>query len=104
MKALSSAEKNMLVKEAAKQTEALKRISSWRSMAVGVSTVGAALVYAGFIGGHHVALGLGGAMTLMLGLGAAVVLNLGLRNGRRNVEKILQAVHGEAAGGSAYEG
>lgn len=84
-------ERNSLIREAERQTEALKQISSWRTMATGVSTIGAALIYAGFIGSHHPVIGIGGAAFLLLGMCGAVIFNLGLKNGRRNVEKILRA-------------
>lgn len=59
---MNTAERNRLSKEAEMQLAALKRISHWKTIALAISTIGVA---------------------------GAVVFNLGLKNGRRNVEKIL---------------
>ncbi len=81
--------RNILIKEADMQLKALKKIRLWFYAAVLVSTLGAALTYAGItINGW---LAIPGVFIIILGLFSAAVINLGIRNGRRNVEKIKQA-------------
>ncbi len=91
-------EKKGLLQEAKLQSEALKRIKNWRTMAVGVSTIGVACFYAGFLGGRHLIVGIAGVAVLLLGICAAVVFDRGLRNGRRNVEKMLHVLNGAKDG------
>ena len=82
--------KNM-AEEARKQTEALRTIGMWRTGALALSAAGVAAAYAG-LGGAVKSLPLGsfGLLMAVVGFGAALVLNLGIRNGKRNVKKILK--------------
>lgn len=81
--------------EAEMQLKALKTIRIWRMAAMTVSTLGAAMIYAGTAGtSGNIFLDISGAVIMVLGLGSALILNLGLRNGRRNVEKILNCMQG----------
>lgn len=87
---MNTAERNRLSKEAEMQLAALKRISYWKTIALAISTIGVAGAYAGFAGlTRHTFLGVLGILFIIAGLAGAVVFNLGLKNGRRNVEKIL---------------
>ena len=89
MKELTKAQ---LLDEAKAQTNALKTIKRWLMYAIGVSTMGAALIYAGFAGAaKHTALGVTGIILTILSVTAAIVINLGLKKGGRNVERILKA-------------
>lgn len=89
---MNAYEKRQLAEEARLQSDALRRIGRWRTAAMGVSSVGIALIYAGFIAGQGLLMGIAGVILLLLGIGGALILNLGIRNGRRNVEKILEAI------------
>lgn len=90
-------EKRRLSKEVEMQIKALKRIEQWKRIAFFVSVVGVALTYAGAAGAEqHVFLSILGIILLVVGAVSAVVLNLGLRNGRRNVEKMLSVLDKEA--------
>lgn len=83
-------EKRELSKEAQMQIKALKKISMWRTMAIAVSTIGVALAYAGLAGDNqNIILGILGIILVALSVICAVILNVGLKNGRRNVEKML---------------
>ena len=84
---MNTAERNRLSKEAEMQLAALKRISHWKTIALAISTIGVAGAYAGLT--RHTFLGVLGILFIIAGLAGAVVFNLGLKNGRRNVEKIL---------------
>lgn len=87
---MNTAERNRLSKEAEMQLVALKRISHWKTIALAISTIGVAGAYAGFAGlTRHTFLGVLGILFIIAGVAGAVVFNLGLKNGRRNVEKIL---------------
>lgn len=81
--------------EAEMQLKALKTIRIWKMTAMAVSTLGAAMIYAGIAGTRgNIFLDIFGAVVMVLGLGGALILNLGLKNGRRNVEKILNCMQG----------
>lgn len=83
-------EKNRLTKEAQMQINALKKINIWRFSAVALSTIGAALIYAGMAGtDQNSFLGILGIILMVISISGVVVFNLGLKNGRRNVEKII---------------
>lgn len=87
---MNAVEKARLSKEAEMQLAALKRINRWKIMALAVSAVGVAVTYAGMAGAErNLFLGIPGILVIVLGTVGAMVLNLGLKNGRRNVEKIL---------------
>ena len=93
---MNAAERNQLSQEASLQMKALDQISRWKTAALAISAVGVALVYAGFSGiQRNLFLGIPGILLIFAGVGSAVVLNLGLRNGRRNVEKILNVLDRE---------
>ena len=82
----------MLLEEARRQSEALKSISKWRSTAFLIAAVGVALIYGGIVReAFRTPLIAVGAVITALGLAAAVLCDMGIRNGRKNVEKILDA-------------
>lgn len=90
---MNANEKKRMMKEAEMQIKALKKINKWKLYAIAFSTVGVALTYAGMAGNsRHLCLGILGIILIIAGITAAFLLNLGLRNGRRNVEKILRVV------------
>lgn len=83
-------ERRRLSQEAALQTKALGQIEGWKKIALALSAVGVAFTYAGYAGQiPHIFFGIFGIILIIAGTGSAVVLNLGIRNGKRNVEKIL---------------
>ena len=90
---MNANEKKRMMTEAEMQLKALKKINKWKLYAIALSTIGVALTYAGMAGDtHHLGLGIPGIILIVVSIAAAFLLNLGLRNGRRNVEKILNAV------------
>ncbi len=87
---MNAVEKNRLSQEAQMQIKALRKIRIWKITAIAISTLGIAITYAGIAGtDRNVFLGILGVVIVILGLGSAIVFNLGLKNGKRNVEKIL---------------
>lgn len=90
---MDTVEKKKLLSEAKLQMKALNTIRLWRTIAIAFSSIGVALTYAGFAGESRLLfLGIPGIILIIAGVLSAAVLNLGLRNGRRNVEKILNIV------------
>ncbi len=95
---MKAAEKNRLSREAALQMKALGQIERWKKTALALSAIGVAFLYAGFGGQEkNIFFSILGISLLFAVVGSAAVLNLGLRNGKRNVEKILNRLEaGEA--------
>lgn len=92
---MNDVEKKRLSKEAQMQLAALKTIRMWRTVAVALSTIGVAVTYAAMAGeSRSLAWGIPGICLIVISAGCAAVLNLGLKNGRRNVEKILNVLEG----------
>lgn len=90
---MNAIEKESLIKEAKMQLTALKKINAWKRSAMIISTLGVAAAYAGFLGTtSHLFLGILGILFTIAGAFAAVVMNLGLKNGRRNVEKMINVI------------
>lgn len=89
---MNAMEKNRLSKEAEMQVKALKRINSWKNIALILSAVGVVLAYNGISDGRSLVLGILGIIIIVAGALCAILLNLGLKNGRRNVEKILHVL------------
>ncbi len=88
--------KKELLEEAKKQSEALERISRWRTYSMVLSAIGVAVLYMGLTGSWNkwITCGIGGAL-IVIGLVFAVICNLGIRTGRDNVEKMLSAAEKE---------
>lgn len=87
-----------LTQEAKRQSQALRMIGRWRTIGFVVSAVGAALLYGGIArDGRSIPLIAAGAVIAAAGLAAAILCDLGIRNGRRNVEKILEAAQRKKA-------
>lgn len=94
---MNAIEKKRMMMEAEMQLKALKKINKWKLGAISFSTIGVALTYAGMAGdSRHIYLGILGIICIIAGIVAALLLNLGLRNGRRNVEKILNVMDGKS--------
>jgi hypothetical protein len=85
--------KKELLEEAKKQSEALERISRWRTYSMVLSAIGVVVAYMGFTGSakYHIAIGAAGAAVILIGMAFAIICNLGIRTGRENVERILNA-------------
>ena len=84
--------KEELLEEAKKQSEALGRISRWRTYLMVLSAIGVAVAYMGFTGSFHpVAVGVSGIVIIAAGIGFSIFCNFGIRTGRENVERILRA-------------
>lgn len=92
---MNTAEKENLVAEAKMQMTALRRINMWKKLAFVVSATGVALAYYGLSSTpSHLFPSILGIFLSVMGFAAAAVFNLGLKNGRRNVEKMIRVVDG----------
>ncbi|MBD5532157.1 MAG: hypothetical protein HDQ98_08155 [Lachnospiraceae bacterium] len=92
---MNAVEKEKLMSEAKMQMTALKKINGWKNLAIVLSAVGVAIAYGGFAGTpSHLFLGILGIFLTVAGFAAAAVFGLGLKNGRRNVEKMLCVLGG----------
>ncbi len=90
---MNALEKENLIIEANMQMTALHKINGWRKLAMTASGIGMAVAYAGLSGTpSHLFPGILGIVIMIAGFGAAAVCNLGLKNGRRNVEKMIHVV------------
>lgn len=90
---MNAMEKDYLIIEAKMQMKALNKINEWKKLAMIVSTVGVAIAYAGISATpSNLFLGIPGIFLTLAGAAAAVVTNLGLKNGKRNVEKMIQVM------------
>ena len=89
-------EKELLVSEVKMQMTALEKINVWKKLAIFVSAIGVAIAYTGMSGTPSILfLSIPGIFLTIAGFFSAAVLNLGLKNGRRNVEKMIDAVAGD---------
>jgi hypothetical protein len=87
-----------LMQEAKQQSQALKTIGRWRTIGFVVAAVGAVLLYNGLTGaGRSIPLIAIGTVIVAAGMAAAILCDMGIRNGRRNVEKILDAAQRESS-------
>lgn len=87
---MNAEDRKKMIIEAEMQIKALKKINVWKLIAIAFSTIGMALTYAGMAGTErHIFLGILGIILMIVSFIAALLLNLGLKNGRKNVEKIL---------------
>lgn len=89
-------EKELLISEVKMQMTALEKINAWKKLAIFVSTIGVVVAYMGMSGTPSILfLRILGIFLIIAGFFSAAVLNLGLKNGRRNVEKMIDAVDGD---------
>ena len=89
---------SQLMQEAKRQSEALKMISRWRTIGFVAAAVGAVLLYNGLTGAsRNISLIVLGTVIVAIGMTAAILCDMGIRNGRRNVEKILDAAQGKSS-------
>ena len=92
---MNAMEKDNLLIEAKMQMTALRRINAWKKLAIIVSAIGVAIAYAGMSGTpSHLFPGILGIFLTMSGFILAAIMNLGLKNGRRNVDKMLDMIEG----------
>lgn len=83
--------KKQLLAEAKMQTKALENLKKWFRNFIGFSTIGLVITYYGIQGsGVRFAFGIFGIITIIVCILAAIIINMGIKNGKLNVEKILE--------------
>lgn len=92
---MSRQEREALKREADMQTKMIGNLVRWLRAALVLSSVGVVLAWWGFTGqGYRTGVGAAGALVTLLCMIAAVVINLGVKNGKRNVDKMLRILYG----------
>ncbi len=92
---MNAEKRRFLSREAKMQRQALHKISLWKNITAAVSTLGIAMLYAGAEGpDKNLFLCILGFSVMAVSLICGLILNLGLRNGRRNIEKIIAVLEG----------
>lgn len=90
---MSNKEKNKMLNEAHMQTQALKKLGKWLRNFIAFSTISFVIAYWGFQGKNlRFTLGIIASIFTILSLISAMIINLGIRNGKRNVGKILKLI------------
>ena len=93
---MNDIDKKILTKEAQMQVKALHKINHWKNIALVLSAIGVAITYHGMADGiQNLYLGIFGIMMIVVSILSAIACNLGLKNGRRNVGKILHLLDGD---------
>ncbi|MDO5516884.1 MAG: hypothetical protein Q4F66_04970 [Clostridium sp.] len=87
---MSNTNKRVLLDEAEKQTKEVENLKKWLRNSIGFSTITMVIAYFGITGfGFRFICGVLGVVLTIFFICSAFIINLGIRNGRRNVEKIL---------------
>ena len=93
---MTKAEKEAWLKEAKMQMQAIATLEKYNMASLATAGVGAALCYFAVTAANRHPLFIVCSLILAIfGAVSSMVLNLGIRNGKRNVEKILNAVEGK---------
>lgn len=88
--------KTALLHEAQQQKDALLQLSRWMRNAMLLSSCMAVLAWWGLMGsGLRFACGVTGIVLAIVGAICAAVIGLGIRNGNRNVSRLLQATQAD---------
>ena len=89
---MDTAKQDSLLYEAKMQTKMIGNLAKWARNAMALSTIGIVLAWWGLSGsGARFAAGIAGMVLTVFSVAAAVIVNLAVRNGRKNVEKLLSA-------------
>lgn len=90
---MKSEEKKQMVYEAEEQSKLLKNLAKWSRNVMGLSSVGVVIAYYGLShSGMKFAFGVFGVLFTVICVIACLLINLAIRNGRRNVNHILEMV------------
>lgn len=92
---MNKAQKEAWLKEAKMQMNAIATLEKYNMASLAVAGVGAALCYFTFRAPErNIAYIVCSVLLALLGGVSSMILSVGIRNGKRNVEKILNAVEG----------
>lgn len=87
---MTDKKKKQMLTEADMQTKTIKKLEKWLRNTIASSTIGFVISYWGMQGsGIRFFFGVIGIITTIISVIAALIINMGIRNGKKNVEKIL---------------
>ncbi|MDV3427749.1 MAG: hypothetical protein LIR50_12115 [Bacillota bacterium] len=90
---MKAEEKKQMVYEAEMQNKMLKNLSKWSMDAMVLSSIGIVIAYFGLSGsGMKFAFGIFGIVFSVICVAAYLIINLAIRNGRKNVNHILELI------------
>ena len=93
---MNKAQKEAWLKEAGMQMKAIATLEKYNMASLAVAGVGAALCYFTFRApDKNIAYIICSLLLALLGGVGSMILSVGIRNGKKNVEKILNAVEGK---------
>jgi len=90
---MKAEEKKQMVHEADMQGKMLKNLSKWSVDTMVLSSIGIVIAYFGLSGsGIKFAFGIFGIVFSVVCVAACFIINLAIRNGRKNVNHILELI------------
>lgn len=91
---MKAEEKKQMMYESKMQTKMLKNLSNWSRNTMVLSSMGVVMAYYGLSqSGIKFAFGIFGVVFAVICVIACLIINLGIRNGRRNVNHILELIN-----------
>ena len=91
---MKAEKKKQMMYEAEMQNKMLKNLSKWFTNIMALSTIGIVLAYYGLSrSGFKFAFGIFGAIITVISVIACLLINLAIRNGRKNVNHILELIN-----------
>lgn len=89
---MDSEKKEVLCIEAQMQTKMIKNLMKWFRFLLGLSATGIVLMWWGIDNGRvHIIAEISGILFIIICLASACIIAKGVRNGRKNIAKILLA-------------
>lgn len=91
---MKAEEKKQMMYESKMQIKMLKNLSNWSRNTMALSSIGVVMAYYGLSqSGIKFAFGIFGVVFAVICVIACLIINLGIRNGRRNVNHILELIN-----------
>lgn len=90
---MNKKDKKRLIYEAEKQTQEVKNLKRWLTKSIGLSSITMIMAYFEVkSSGILFAIGIIGILFTIIFVIAAIFINMGIKNGQKNIEKILSIV------------
>lgn len=87
---MNKKDKKRLIYEAEKQTQEVKNLKRWLTKSIGLSSITMIMAYFG-VKSSGILFAIGILFTIIFVI-AAIFINMGIKNGQKNIEKILSIV------------
>jgi hypothetical protein len=95
MQVMNKKDKKRLIYEAEKQTQEVKNLKRWIRKSIGLSSITMIIAYFGIkSSGLLTTFGIIGIVLTIIFVIAAIFINMGIKNGQKNIKKILSIVEG----------